>query len=161
MVAKIKAKLPPKFQSDRLQSVIDEAARNEAKLAKREFEQSVKTWKNRPRFQVKRRRDGGYDVFTDSLIYKFVSRGTRPHAIRPVRAKALAFPSGYSPKTSPNSLGAKPGGGFGQTRFAKAVQHPGTAPRKFEEKVQANSERRLQKAVNQAVSKEMRRRARR
>jgi hypothetical protein len=44
---------------------------------------------------------------------RFVLDGTRPHVIRPRRAKALRFDMG------------------GRTVFAKRVNHPGTKPNNF------------------------------
>jgi hypothetical protein len=43
----------------------------------------------------------------------YVLGGTRPHVIRPVRARALKFTMG------------------GQTVYAKVVMHPGTQPNRF------------------------------
>ena len=55
-----------------------------------------------------------------------VEYGTKPHEIRPRRAKALRFPA----KGSPTTLGGrvKKGGAFA---FAKVVRHPGTKPQPF------------------------------
>ncbi|WP_329173335.1 hypothetical protein [Streptomyces sp. NBC_01477] len=44
---------------------------------------------------------------------RYVLDGTRPHVIRPRRARALRFQSG------------------GSTVFAKVVYHPGTRPNNF------------------------------
>jgi HK97 gp10 family phage protein len=48
----------------------------------------------------------------------FVEKGTRPHIIRPINAKCLAFSSGM----------------LGGLVFARLVNHPGTKPNPFVEK---------------------------
>ncbi|MFD8509719.1 hypothetical protein ACFV27_01035 [Streptomyces antimycoticus] len=52
-------------------------------------------------------------IVCDHPAVRFVLDGTRPHVIRPRRAKALRFDSG------------------GRTVFAKVVHHPGTEPNNF------------------------------
>lgn len=55
----------------------------------------------------------------------YVERGTRPHIIRPVRAKALRFEIG------------------GQVVFAKFVRHPGTKPQFFVRRAQEETSREI------------------
>jgi hypothetical protein len=56
-------------------------------------------------------------VYTANTPYAgFVLSGTRPHQIRPRRARALRFEQG------------------GETRFARLVNHPGTRPNPFPER---------------------------
>lgn len=52
-------------------------------------------------------------IVCDHPAVHYVLNGTRPHVIRPRRAKALRFDIG------------------GRTVFAKVVHHPGTRPRDF------------------------------
>jgi len=52
----------------------------------------------------------GYAVGTDSPVGTYLEQGTRPHIIRPVRAKALRFEVN------------------GEVVFARLVHHPGTRP---------------------------------
>lgn len=52
-------------------------------------------------------------VFAKARHASFVEQGTRPHAIRPKRARVLRFQAG------------------GRTVFAAHVDHPGTRPRPF------------------------------
>jgi len=66
--------------------------------------------------------------------------GTRPHVIRPKRAKALRFPWGgpgsYRPKTIAGGRFRGPGKvQGGQIVFRKQVQHPGTKPRHFTRRI--------------------------
>ncbi len=73
-------------------------------------------------------------------IWIFVSGGTRPHKIRPRKAKRLAFVSGgpgsYKPKTK--AVGKFGGPGVvvgGSPVFAKEVNHPGNEGRGFEKTI--------------------------
>lgn len=74
---------------------------------------------------------------TDSKIYLYVTRGTRPHIIRPKRAKALAFSSRFRAKTAQGYIRSYKGGRSGKPVFAKEVKHPGTQARGFEEAIAA------------------------
>lgn len=73
-------------------------------------------------------------------IWIFVDRGTKPHEIRPKRARKLKFPSGkYVPKTLPRpartvSGGGKTVGGDGPI-FADVVKHPGSEGRNFTKEI--------------------------
>jgi len=98
-------------------------------------------WEHKPDFQARKRitRDAiAVDVWPtgpNKDYWIWTSRGTKPHPIKPKRAKVLAFPSIYVPKTKPRgpSYGG-PGKSSGPTVFAMYVKkHPGTKPRHFEE----------------------------
>ena len=58
-------------------------------------------------------------------------RGTKPHIIRPKKAKALRFPTMYMPRTRPGAGGQYqgPGKATGPIATAQEVHHPGTEPR--------------------------------
>lgn len=75
----------------------------------------------------------GFSVFATAPHTPFVVLGTKPHEIRPVRAKALRFfpsatgliqHSGGGPLTMLQATSLKP-------IFAKRVMHPGTKPNPF------------------------------
>jgi len=68
----------------------------------------------RLRRSIKRRKHGYTGEVTVGVPYAaYVEFGTRPHVIRPVRARALRFKVG------------------GDVVFAKLVHHPGTKPNPF------------------------------
>jgi hypothetical protein len=56
----------------------------------------------------------------------FLEYGTKPHIIRPRRARVLAFPASGTART----LGGRARKG-GRMAFAKMVRHPGTKPQPF------------------------------
>ena len=100
----------------------------------------VANWAHKPAFKARKSVSrGGIIVYVypsgeNAKYWIWTSRGTKPHKIRPRRAKVLAFPSVYIPKTTPRgpSYGG-PGTSSGPTRFAQEVDHPGTKARHFEE----------------------------
>lgn len=113
-------------------SAIDE----ETESIKRDFEKTTRTWKTRVKFRVLKARKRGKELIgaagTDNKIYGYVTRGTRPHIIRPRNGGVLAFQSGYSAKTRRGLIGSATGGAFGATVFSRGVKHPGTQARDFE-----------------------------
>ena len=66
----------------------------------------------------------GAGVVASAEYARYVEEGTRPHIIRPVRARALAW-GGDRRLTGSLRTGARP------TSFARIVHHPGTRPKPF------------------------------
>jgi hypothetical protein len=136
-----------------LARVRDEIATEIAK----DYESTVRTWKRKPEFVTEVSMDGGpkIEVSTDDEIYRYVEEGTKPHLIRPRRAKALLFPSGYRAKTLVRSIGSLPGGSHGKTVAAQVVHHPGTLARQFSrviwERWQPRFRQRMTNALNRAA----------
>lgn len=93
---------------------------------------------------------------TDDEIYGYVTHGTREHTIMASNAKALAFPEGYTPKTSKGDKGvqdgAVAGGGFGGFVFAQSVNHPGISPRRFEEAIEQKYEEIFSDTIQEAIT---------
>lgn len=112
----------------------------------KQFDEVVANWKGKPAFKARkfiRPTKMWIDVFPTGEHadkWKWVSRGTRPHRIAARNAPTLAFMWGgkgsYKPKTVPGGRYGGPGTVSGGTmRFPKAVNHPGNAPREFEEDI--------------------------
>ena len=126
------------------------------KVFDQDYEMTVRTWTNKPPWKVvsERGQDWSETHGTDSAVYKFVSGGTRPHAIAARRVPALVFQTGYKPKTAPGRLVSVPGGASGPIARAKVVQHPGTQARDFDKQVawkwSQEFPRRAQEAVTAA-----------
>lgn len=104
------------------------------------FKETVATWKRQPYFfkTVEVLPDRiVLKVYTTDDVYRYVSRGTKPHRIPLVAAgQVLRFRQGYVAKTVPGILTAGPGGSFGAYRFftakTKFIHHPGIKhPRNF------------------------------
>lgn len=82
----------------------------------------------------------------------YVELGTRPHVILPMRARALAFSiggqAGYvTSKSGREYYRSKPG----TMIFATRVNHPGTQPKPFMQKIVSKSERDINKLFGQAL----------
>lgn len=127
----------------------------EAEAVQADYQKTVKTWTNKPVFKIKP--EGKFAVFvgTSDTIYGYVELGTRPHIIRPKRAKALRFNSaGFKPKTTPSQLTAVSGSPASPpTVYTQEVNHPGTQARNFTPKIAKRAQSRLSRAAQIALKK--------
>lgn len=127
-----------------------------AKGITEDFEKTTATWKHQPEFKsrVTLGKTVNLIVGTTDEIYGYVDRGTKPHIIRPKKAKVLAFPGGkYHAKTKPRFIGSMPGGSSGATVFSQEVHHPGTKARKFTEELFKRWRSRIYNSVSVAFSR--------
>lgn len=127
--------------------VLDEAAAG----ALRDFQSTTATWQHKPGFAVEAPSPDGRLVGTDDEIYGYVNGGTRAHTIRP-RKKRLRFPSKFRAKTRPGALRSTRGSRGGPVVFARAVRHPGTKARHFDEAIAAKWQRRIPGLIRQAIA---------
>lgn len=120
-----------------------------------DFQKTINSWTTQVVFLVKTavitgdRMEGS--VSTTSPVYKYVALGTRPHEIKPKKAKFLHFQSGYKPKTRVNTIGSGSGGPFGEDVFSRGVQHPGTEARNFHIEIAKRRQRNLENYVTAAL----------
>jgi hypothetical protein len=153
---------PKKLNVDKIRQNILNALRREGKIIARELDKTTATWQGeKPKFEVLiglTRPPGSATLIvgptgSDKAVNKWVwtDQGTRPHIIRPKRAKKLVFKSGFSPKTKPKTIASFPGGTFGDTVFAKKVNHPGTEPRLFSETVIKRRRKKFTQSMIQAA----------
>lgn len=78
--------------------------------------------------------------------------GTRPHSIQPKQQGGrLAFQTGYQPHTRPIGRSGGPGRATGPTVYARRVQHPGFAPRKFSDVINKRLRRQFEQAIDRGV----------
>lgn len=129
-----------------------------AKLVKRDYESTVRTWssKNKPTFDViVAELDGEYTITagTDSLLYKWADEGTKPHIIRPRKAKFLRFRVGGMAKTTPGVIGSQAGSLGNGWRSADFVLHPGTRKREFSKNIQKRRQKTAEQEISQSVAK--------
>ena len=128
------------------------------KQIKKTFEGTTATWETDVKFDVDVTMNNSKAeivVSTDNEIYGYVNEGTKPHIIRPKRARRLAFRTGYRPKTRPKSITSGPGGASGPWVTAGVVHHPGTKAREFTKYVIVRYQdiipRVIQDAINRAA----------
>lgn len=142
-------------KAEAYEKALKQAVYKSAALILRDLESTVRTWKQKPTFDVTITEQGGsYAVTagTDDEIYGYVNDGTRPHAIRPRRARYLRFSSGYKAKTRVGIIGSFQGGAFGSDVFSSGVFHPGFPGRKFTEKIQKRRQVTTRQEIDQSLA---------
>lgn len=144
----LKFYIPPKIDEAAIERVMEQQLQKVADRLLFNFEKTTRTWSgaSKPYFFKRMVRQGSnitIVVGTLSEIYLYVSGGTKPHMIYPVRAKALRFRSQFRPKTRPNQLASWKGFKGGAVRFAQQVHHPGTEARNFPPLVVKATEREI------------------
>lgn len=153
--------LPKKFNVKALMAEVIKEMKEIHRDIGKDFDATVSTWDHQPKFERKLEQSARYIRSlngTRDEIYGYVSRGTRPHLIRPKRARVLAFQGGtYTAKSSPGTIKAKHGGASGATVFSRGVHHPGSKARGFPEAIakkwKSPFPKRMQKAVDRGVKK--------
>lgn len=163
MVARLKPITQKSNLSARnMESQLNAAIAKTLTQAVTEFKKTTRTWRNTTVvFYVTRVANFKGAAGTDNDIYMYVARGTRPHLIRPVRAKSLVFGQGvYRAVTTPGVLGSRTtgrglvgAGGVAKPIFARKVNHPGTKARGFEEAVAKRVQRVHERNVTAAILK--------
>lgn len=126
-----------------------------------EFKKTVQGWKSPPEFGHRFRvtlDSVSVEIFpmgSNAKKYLYVALGTKPRIIRPNRAKALSFKTGYKAGTTPGRIMSR-----GYTRSGKRiarglVHHPGIEPRLFHKTIakeyKDDFKRRIENAVRRAV----------
>ena len=132
------------------------AGKEIGKEVKRDFQKPTRTWRHKVGFEVLTNvTSNGIEILagTDDKIFGWLEHGTRPHWIRPKRAKALRFMSGFHPKTTPGHLGSGQGGSYGDIVFSRGVRHPGTKPRRWLPIIARRAEKFGRWAVNKHLTR--------
>jgi len=137
----VKAIKPKRFNDKAMTERLRYHAKKVAAEMAKDFEATTKTWQHKPEFKQTVAGGKGLEGFaaevsTNDEIYGYVDKGTKPHIIRPKRAKRLAFPSLFAPKTKPRVLNSGPGMRGPQDVFALEVHHPGTEAREFSKTIE-------------------------
>lgn len=120
---------------DKLEKAIKNALNETALAVKVDFNVTTQTWTNRPKFEIKSNGDWERVIYTQSEIYGYVDKGTRPHRIEPRNASRLAFQSGYTAKTTPRVIASRQGGKSGNVVYSYGVNHPGFEGREFSDTI--------------------------
>jgi len=143
LLKEIKAK---RFEDKGFKRHIRNAARRAGRAVIREdFGAILKNWspKNRPEIKLHthvwstREPSPWIEIDVEGEIWSYVEGGTKPHLIfagiytGKSKARALAFPSIHSPKTTPGVIGSTKGKSGGDTIYRPYVNHPGNEPRRF------------------------------
>lgn len=121
------------FNVPAVQRAVEACLDDLATQVKTDFEATVATWDDPAPFAVIAK-PGLREIFTGQAVYAMLNKGTRQHTITP-RGRALVFQVPYQAKTAPRVIGSRSAGVGGQTVYSREVQHPGTAPREWDQAV--------------------------
>ena len=140
MVFQVKPIKPDYLQVDTVRLELLNALRKEGTASKKLLRQTTENWQGeKPQFKEKISLAGGdttllvYPDGSEKAVNKWnwLNEGTKPHVIVPKRAKMLRFQSGYTAGSTPNSLRTRRSRSFGETVYAKRVNHPGIKARNW------------------------------
>jgi len=152
-MTKLKMVKPNRFKKEAFETEFQAVPPVVAESALDDFKSTVETWEKKPEFTVHVTKYT-FTISTVDEIYGMVNDGTPPHVIRPRKpGGVLAFKAAYKPKTIPNFIGSKPGGGSGETVFVKEVNHPGTVARNFVETIRKKTKPIFAELLQEAMSK--------
>lgn len=142
---------------EKVSRAIENALSAGALGVKADYGVTQQTWSNKSKgnFKIKSK-TGERVIFTASLIYKWVDKGTKPHNIKPKNKPRLTFRTGYTPKTSANNIGSGSGGSFGGwTSTKKTIKHPGTKARNFSKVIAKKWNKELAVITQRAIDAEV------
>jgi hypothetical protein len=145
---------PKKFAQSMTQ-----AANATTRQIRSDFARTTRNWKTKVKFNISQKQSGGsitFTAFTDNEIYGYVNDGTEPHDIVAKNAPFLSFRVGGTAKTKVGSL--RSGKGKRGKKFVqkRAVKHPGTEARKFDEIIAARFRDRWVKESNKRLRQYLR-----
>lgn len=145
MAISMKVIVPRRLLADpkRVIRAVENALTGTAYAVKADFDTTTRTWKNRPKFAIKRSKLRRL-VATDSDIYRYLSRGTR------VRYAVMS--DGFAPKTRVGYLGSNAGKG-GMVGFSRRPL-PGIKAREFEQAVHKKWTKEMPKQIQRAIDAE-------
>lgn len=137
----LKAIKPVEFKSDAIDRELRKAAREAGEWEIKEFERVTTGWSGeRPEWTLRAystKKEIGVIIALrneNSLgakKWQWLDKGTKPHIIRPVKAKQLAFRTPYNAGSIPGVIrtfkSSQPAGA--KLVFAQVVHHPGTKAR--------------------------------
>lgn len=156
IVAKMKTIKPKALKQKEMRLELLNGLRAVGKKVLKDFELTTKTWDHKPKFELAISLKGKGPQFlagTDDEIYRYVNEGTKPHRIRPKRAKALRFQGTYRAKTTPGVIGSRGGGSSGDVIFSQGVQHPGTKARNFDKQIGKKWEKSFRNEMHEAMKR--------
>ena len=147
MTIKMRVILPRKvvFDMKKLSRAIENALDGSAKAVKVDFDVTTQTWKGRPEFKIDSE-PGKRIIYTDSDVYRFVSRGTR------VRYATMS--ADFRPKTRTRFIGSSIGRG-GVVRISKLHPRPGIKAREFEQEIGEKWRDLFPKTMQRAIDAEL------
>ena len=132
------------FAGEFLDALIEQELDAAQAGVKKDFERTVRTWKNKPDFKTEKQ-PGRRWVKTNHQVYYWLNTGTPPHIIRAKNGKSLVFyRTGFKPKSRPEALVSLPGQRASEDKaHVKMVHHPGTKARNWSIVIQKKWQKKL------------------
>jgi len=162
VVVAIKEIKAERLKTQPMNRLLRNAVRRYGRVILKDMEALTSTWNEQPEYKVvthvtERVPSPSVEVYTTDQRWKWIDKGTKPHAIwagaytGKSRARTLAFPSIFSPKSRPNKLRAYRGKSGGKTIFRPYVEHPGTKPRNWTRLLEKRHEKRFRREMEKAM----------
>lgn len=147
----------PKMVTEKVRKAVQDTCEGLGDEIVTELEAVVSGWKTPVKFESKLVSSQGgfsFEISTDSEVFVYVDKGTRPHTITAKNGARLAFPMpAGAPKTSPGSLKSSPSSQTaGPIIRPMTVNHPGTEARDFTGQILKKIEGELPGKLEQAIS---------
>jgi len=153
---------PQRLKVDAMRLALLNPMRKVGTGIKADFEKTVSTWKNKPKFdmQISLSPVPQTEVSTVDKIYGYVDQGTKgPYEIwagyytGKSNKKNLAFSSKSTPKTTPGVIGSSGGSRGTVDTFRPYVEHPGIKARNFSKEIEKIWQPKFKRAMEGAMSK--------
>lgn len=157
MTAVFKTIKPKDVQWGAMRNEIAKSLKEAGEILLKAHEDVTRTWSEPVLFKVTVSRvlvgtDKVYvRIETNDKRWHWTDKGTKPHTIRPRRAKVLVFPSQFAPKSKPGSLRAYSGRRAGPMVVARAVDHPGTKARNFSGQIAKKYGPKVRQKINEGL----------
>lgn len=138
----------------KLALAIQNALDMQAKNIQVDFGVTTQTWSHDVAFAVDAPTPWQRIIGTTDTIYAFVNDGTKAHTIAPRAGGRLAWSGPFRSKTLPRTIASGPGGTGGARTIlprGRAVQHPGTAARQFDQTIAQKWDRQIGALLQRAI----------
>ena len=142
------------FNTAKLERAIENALTGSAKAAKVDFDVTTQTWDRRPDFTIDSE-PGKRTISTDNEIYGYVNDGTESHPIVAKNAPTLVFGVPFGAKTQVRVIGSGAGSRGTIIRRPKAIMHPGTVAREFDQVIKEKWDDLLPKTLQRSIDSEV------
>ena len=142
------------FAGEFLDALIEQELDAAQAGVKKDFERTVRTWKNKPDFKTEKQ-PGRRWVKTNNLLYFWLNYGTKRHPIAGKNGGRLAyFKTGFVAKSRPDALVSRSGKAANRDfRRPFEVVHPGTKPRNWSRVIQKKWQGKLSLNLRKAMKK--------
>lgn len=155
-IVKLKVLKPQTLKQKEMRLELLNGLRKVARAVKKDYEATTATWTKPIEFEMiiaLGKTKAEFLVGTDNEIYGYIDEGTKPHIIRPKKAKMLRFMAGSQPKTTPGILKSGSGAAGSTEVFSRGVMHPGTNARRFSEVINKKHKKAFKDEMHKSMAR--------